>query len=166
MQSYFEILEDTLLGFFLPAFRRSLRKRQRTHPKFYLFDTGVARAVAQTLTVPLLQSTVEYGRAFEHFWILEIMRMSAYKQSDFTFSYFATQNIEIDLVIERPGKPLLFVEIKSSESVKPRELNALASIVRETKGSEGICISKEPYKRKYKNVLVCPWQEALTEVGL
>ena len=50
--SYFSILEDTLVGFLLPAFHRSIRKQQRTNPKFYFFDTGVKRSLDRTLDVP------------------------------------------------------------------------------------------------------------------
>jgi predicted AAA+ superfamily ATPase len=44
VKRYFEILEETLIGFHLSAFSRSIRKRQSRSPKFYLFDTGVTRA--------------------------------------------------------------------------------------------------------------------------
>ena len=46
---YFSILEDTLVGFLLPAFHRSIRKQQRVNPKFYFFDPGVKRALDRTL---------------------------------------------------------------------------------------------------------------------
>ena len=46
VQRYFQILEETLLGFFLEPFHRSLRKRQRANPKFYFFDIGVQRALS------------------------------------------------------------------------------------------------------------------------
>jgi len=167
VRAYFEIMEDTLLGFFLPAYHKSLRKRQRMHPKFYLFDPGVKRALAQELTYPLIPGTPAYGRAFEHFWVLEIVRLSRYRQNDWNFSYFATHDIEIDLVVERPRQPLLFVEIKSAEHVKDSELKSLRMLVADTAGSEGICICREPRQRKiHPWVLVCPWQEALAELGL
>lgn len=166
VQSYFEILEDTLIGFFLPAFRRSIRKRQRTHPKFYLFDPGVKRALAQELHVPLNPGSDAYGRAFEHFWIIELMRMSAYCQADFRYSYFATNDIEIDLVVERPNLPLLFIEIKSTERVHDSALRPLRSVVKNVAGAQGICICREPRKRYVGSILICPWQEALSAVGL
>lgn len=165
IQAHYEILEDTLLGFFLPAFTRSIRKRQKTHPKFYFFDSGVKRALASELTIPLISGTVDYGRAFEHFFITEIRRMSMYQQKDFLLSYFATHDIEIDLVIERPNAPLLFVEIKSSEFVHDAALRSLHSIVASVKGSEGMCISREPQKRRVGSIIVCPWQEALSLIG-
>src|SRR5690606_7834379 len=73
VQSYFQILEDTLLGFFLPPYHASERKRETTNPKFYFFDTGVKRALERMLTVPVLPRTYAYGEAFEHWVILEIM---------------------------------------------------------------------------------------------
>lgn len=166
IRSYFEILEDTLIGTFLPAFRRSIRKRQRTHPKFYLFDPGIKRALADELQVPLIPGSDTYGRAFEHFWILELMRMNAYRQADFRFSYFATHDIEIDLVIERPNAPLLFVEIKSAERVHDVMLRPLRQVVESIKNAQGICICREPRKRYVGLILVCPWQEALEATGL
>lgn len=166
VQSYYGILEDTLLGFFLPAYTRSLRKRQKTHPKFYFFDTGVTRALAGTLTIPLYPGTSEYGRAFEHFCITEFQRLNAYAQKDFSFSYFATHDIEIDLVVERPGAPLLFVEFKSGEFVSDVALRPLRSVVESVTGSEGICVSREPRKRRVGTIFVCPWQEAAEEIGL
>ncbi|HCU25188.1 MAG TPA: ATPase, partial [Deltaproteobacteria bacterium] len=166
VRSYFEILEDTLVGFLLPAYSRSLRKRQRTHPKFYFFDTGVKRALANQLNLPLLPGTPEYGRAFEHFWILEMMRMNAYRSLDFSFSYFGTHDVEVDLVVERPGKPLLFVEIKASEFVKESGLRSLKALAEEVKDSEAVCISRDLRKRKVGPVLICPWQEALSVLGM
>lgn len=49
VQSYYEILEDTLIGFRLAPWRKSLRKRLSGHPKFYLFDLGVTNAVNRHL---------------------------------------------------------------------------------------------------------------------
>ncbi len=164
IRSYFEILEDTLIGFLLPAYSRSLRKRQKTHPKFYFFDPGVKRALSGQLNLELLPGTPEYGRAFEHFWILEIMRMAAYRKMDFSFSYFATHDVEIDLVIERPGQALLFVEIKSAERVKDTEIRALNHLTLEIKNSRAICISRETERRKVDRVLVLPWQETLAAI--
>lgn len=51
VQSYFQILEDTLLGTFIHPFHESVRKRMHTNPKFYLFDEGIRRALSRTLTL-------------------------------------------------------------------------------------------------------------------
>lgn len=161
IRSYFEILEDTLVGSLLPAYHRSLRKRQKTHPKFYFFDPGVVRALANLLNVPLLPGTYEYGRAFEHYWILEIMRHNDYHKLDWSFSYFATNDIEIDLVIERPAKGPLLIEFKSSERVKNQELSPLIAVVQEIRGAKGICVCREKRERIVEGITVCPWSDLL-----
>ncbi|QQR79746.1 MAG: DUF4143 domain-containing protein [Deltaproteobacteria bacterium] len=166
IRSYFKILEDTLIGFLLPAYEKSLRKQQRTHPKFYFFDTGVKRALAHELTLPLSQGTSEYGNAFEHFWITEIFRQNQYLEKDYKFSYFGTPDLEIDLVIERPGKSTLMVEFKSTTNVKERDLSGLKSIQRDYPKFDYICISSEPRKRISNSITICPWQEALETLGL
>ena len=166
VRSYFEILEDTLIGTLLPAYRKSLRKRQKTHPKFYFFDPGVKRALANQLTIPMLPASSDYGRAFEHFWVVELMRLSQYATNDWGFSYFATHDVEIDLVIERPGKGPLLIEIKSSERVKDNDLSTLSQIASEIPNTEALCISRETHRRRTGSVLVCPWQEVIGELGL
>ena len=86
VQSYFQILEDTLIGFMLEPYHTSIRKRQRENPKFYFFDTGVQRNLADHLTLPLTESNYLFGDTFEHFIILEIKRRSEYLMNDYKFS--------------------------------------------------------------------------------
>ncbi len=164
VRSYYSILEETLVGFLLPAYHRSLRKRQRTHPKFYFFDTGVQRALAQELNLPLREGHTEYGRAFEHFWIIELHRLNAYFKTDFTFSYLATDQFEVDLVIERPGQTLLFVEIKSSDRMKPSTLNPLSRFIADVPKSQALVLCREPAKRREGKITICPWQMCVKEI--
>ena len=105
IKQYFSILEDTLMGFFLEPFPTSIRKRFQSEPKFYFFDLGICRSLSRLLTVPLVKSTATYGRAFEHFIILECMRLAHYYYPEYRFSYLRTKDdMEIDLIVERPGK--------------------------------------------------------------
>ena len=107
-ERYFEILNDTLVGFYLPAFSKSIRKAQLKHPKFYLFDVGVARAIRGELTLDLAPHTGAYGRCFEHFIIQQILALNDYHGSGWKLSYLRTKDDnEVDLVIERPEKKLL-----------------------------------------------------------
>lgn len=124
--SYFSILEDTLVGFFLPAFHRSVRKQQREAPKFYLFDPGVVRALQGTLRVELLPQTYAFGDAFEHLVILECHRMNEYKKLDYKFSYLRTKSgAELDLIVQRPGRKDLLLEIKSSTQMTKEYLSQI-----------------------------------------
>ncbi|MDE0362522.1 MAG: ATP-binding protein, partial [Rhodospirillaceae bacterium] len=139
--SYFSILEDTLVGFLLSAYHRSVRKQQRANPKFYFFDTGVKRSLDRTLQIPLNERTYEYGKAFEHFIITQIAHMSRYRYPDWRLSYLRTgAGAEIDLVIERPGQPEAIIEIKSSQRVDDRDVRGLARFTGDFANAAALCI--------------------------
>lgn len=163
-QSYFQILEDTLLGFFLPAYHVSIRKQQRQAPKFYLFDTGVCRALNRTLTLDLLPSTFAFGCAFEHWVILEAMRLNDYYKKDFRFYYLRTKDdVEVDLIVDRPGLPPALVEIKSAEHVDDRDVREVAHFLKDLKG-EGYCLSRDTVAKKIGEVHALEWREGLKAI--
>ena len=167
VQSYFQILEDTLVGFLLDAFHESVRKRQRENPKFYFFDTGVLRALSQTLTVDLVPHTYAFGVAFEHFILNEIMRLQSYGKKDYRFSYLRTKDgVEIDLIIERPGRKRVLVEIKSAERIRPEDIRSLKRLAPDVPHSEALCLSLDPVAQKIDGILCLPWQRGLEALGL
>ncbi len=115
VRRYFQILDETLVGFFLDSFHRSVRKRQIKSPKFYLFDLGVTWSLARMLKQNLVAPSSLYGMAFEHFIISECIRLNEYLRLDYRFSYLkVNEGVEIDLIMERPGMPNALVEIKSA----------------------------------------------------
>lgn len=162
VQAYFHVLEDTLVGFLLEPFHHSFRKRLSQKPKFYFFDTGVAHALQRTLTLPLLPQTTLYGDAFEHAVILEARRLHAYRPRDYRFAYLQTRDgAEIDLVVERPGAPLLALEIKSSAHVTPEMVAPLSRLVADLGIARGYCLSRDAAPRRLGNIDVLPWREGL-----
>lgn len=162
IKDYFLILEDTLIGFYLEPFHHSFRKRLSAKPKFYFFDTGVARALAGQISVLLQPQTSAYGEAFEHFVILECMKLCSYHRKDFRFSYLKTKDdAEIDLVVERPGQPLLFIEIKSKTSVQEQDLYTLKKIAKDFPEAEFVCFSKSNRKKRYEEIVVWPWEAGI-----
>jgi predicted AAA+ superfamily ATPase len=167
VSSYFEILEDTLLGFLLEPFHASVRKRQRQAPKFFLFDLGVTRALGGTLNVELVPGTYGFGRAFEQFVLLEIVRLSNYRQKDYRFSYLRTKDgAEIDLIVERPGSRLALVEIKSTDRVDERDIRDLSRFLPDFPDAEAFCLSRDKVRKKIGDILAVPWQTGLEELGL
>jgi len=165
--TYFSILEDTLVGFLLPAFHRSIRKQQRVNPKFYYFDPGVKRALDRTLDIPLNAGTYEYGKAFEHFIVTQIVHLSQYRYPDWRVSYLQTgAGVGIDLVIERPGLPTALIEIKSSDRVDERDVRHLARFIGDFPAPLALCISRDPTRMEIDGVLCVDWRAALGELGL
>lgn len=167
IQSYFQILEDTLLGFMLPQFHESIRKRQRSNPKFYFFDSGIQRALSDELNVAIHPRTYDYGNAFEQFVINEINRLQSYYRKDYRLSYLLTgAAVEIDLIMERPGMKRAAVEIKSTSRVAKSDLRGLLSLGKDIPNCELFCFSMDPMPKIIEGVTCLPWQAGLVEVGL
>lgn len=165
VQSYFQILEDTLLGSFLEPFHNSIRKRQRTNPKFYFFDCGVVRALNKQLTVPVTPATFEYGNLFETFIVNELRSRSSYNRNDFSFSYLRTKDdAEIDLVIERPGRRTALVEIKSKSKVHTQDAASLNSFLGSIKGAQGYLLSCDPIAQKIGSAECLPWGDGIDAI--
>lgn len=160
--SYFNILEDTLIGFFLEAYQNSFRKRLSKKPKFYFFDTGIVRSLARNLSLPLLESTSAYGDAFEHLVILECHKLCHYFKREYRLTYLKTQSdAEIDLVVERPGLPLLLIEIKSNKNISEGDLTNFINLSKDIENSEAVCFCRDNFLKRYDHVTVMPWDEGI-----
>jgi predicted AAA+ superfamily ATPase len=165
IKAYYSILEDTLIGFMLDAYDGSFRKRLSQKPKFYFFDPGVVRALSRLTSVDLTPQTSAYGNAFEHFIILECIKLSDYHRKDYRFSYLRTpSDVEIDLVVERPGKPLLCIEIKSSNNLHPEDISSFKQITAEIPNCEAIVLSQDKYAKRFNHVLALPWRQGVEEL--
>ncbi|MFZ9521403.1 MAG: ATP-binding protein [Silvanigrellaceae bacterium] len=158
VQSYYSILEDTLLGFHIDAYHSSVRKRLRQAPKFYFFDNGVTRALARMLTVEPKTGTNYFGDLFEQLVINEFVRLNSYEMRDYRFSYLqSASGVEIDLVVERPGRPLALVEIKSTESVREDHLSGLDNFQRDFPDAELFLLSRDRHAKKFGRIQALPW---------
>lgn len=160
---YFEILEDTLIGFMLPAHHNSVRKAQKQAPKFYFIDSGIKRALEKTLTVQLLPQTRAWGDAFEHLVILEIVKNISYARKDWDLSYIRTkEDVEIDLIITRPGEPKLLIEIKSKELVKEEDAKALETLGKDLDAkAEKWILSNDSLEQKFGSTRALHWKKGL-----
>jgi predicted AAA+ superfamily ATPase len=172
VQSYFDILEETYIGFRLLPFHESIRKRQTQHPKFYFFDNGVQRALSRRIDLDIAESTYEYGELFESFLIQEVFRLISYQEKEWTMSYLMTKDgVEVDLIIDRPGLSRVFIEIKSTKEVQNEDAKNLIAILttqkKTQKGSAvGYVFSQDPKSFIRDGISYLPWQKGLVEIGL
>lgn len=160
VQSYYEILEDTLVGLRLEPWRKSLRKRLIGHSKFYLFDLGVTNAINRHLEEP--PDNTLRGRLFEQFIILEVHRLIKYLQSEARIFYWRTNTgAEVDLVIEKRGKLLAAIEIKAKKLVGGNDFSGFRSFASDNPNVPAflVCEAEEPYREG--GVEVMPWPNFL-----
>ena len=148
VNAYFDILEDTLMGYRIPAFRKVMKRRLMQAPKFYYFDIGVANHLLHRKE--LVRGTPEYGHAFEHLVIQEIYAWLHYNHSDEELSYWRTYTgMEVDAII---GDARVAIEIKSVEEVMPKHLKGLKAFGEEHPQSRKIVVSFDKINRRIGDV--------------
>ncbi|MBI5529048.1 MAG: ATP-binding protein [Deltaproteobacteria bacterium] len=117
-QGYFDILVDTLIGFWLHPWKLKTSNREIGHPKFFFFDTGVARALSGRIPYP--PTAEELGPLLETFILGELRAFVSYRRLHYPLYFWRTQDgVEVDVLFEtRDG--FLAVEIKSGTRWDPR----------------------------------------------
>jgi uncharacterized protein len=154
VREYFQILEDTLTGRFLPSFQKKPKRRVILAPKFYFFDVGIANYLLKRGKIEM--GSEAFGHTFEHFIYQEIYAHSNYSCLNYPIHYWRTASqTEIDLVL---GDHEVAVEIKSTQNATPRHINGLKSFAEEYLVKKLLLITNDPFPRQMGPVLVLPWQ--------
>ena len=166
VQSYFEILIDTLVTFQLPAWHPSVRKQVQQSPKFYFFDCGVLNALRGDLHATLQPSSYRYGKLFETFFILECFRLNDYHETGYRFYYWRTNTgQEVDLIVHRgSARPPLVLEIKSAVSPDRESLKGLRSFFADNPICELWVVGQNTVPYMLEDTPVFPWQDALKSI--
>ena len=148
VNSYFDILEDTLIGYRIPAYTKVVKRRVVQAPRFYYFDVGIANHLLHRKE--LVRGTLDYGHAFEHLVMQELVAWLHYSHSEEKLSYWRTYTgIEVDAII---GDARVAIEIKSAEEVLPRHLKGLKVFGEEYPSSRRIIVSLDKINRKEGDV--------------
>ena len=157
VKEYFAILQQTLIGYMLPAFTDSKKRRAITAPKFYYFDVGVANHLLHRSN--LQQGSVDFGHAFEHLMIQELIAYLSYSESDKALSYWRTASgYEVDVVI---GNGLVAIEFKSSEEVQSKHTKGLKAFSEEYANARLIVVSMDINPRILNGVEILPAMDFL-----
>lgn len=148
VQSYFQILYDTLIGYEIPTYRKAVKRKIIQAPRFYYFDVGLANYLLGRHS--LKRGTDDYGHAFEHLVMQEIIAYKGYNDKKDGISYWRTYDKkEVDVVI---GDAQVAIEIKSSEQVKTKHKAGLKAFKEEHPGCRLILVSLEPITRKADDI--------------
>lgn len=157
IKEYFQILQDTLIARFVPAFQKKPKRRVITAPKFYFFDIGIVNNLLKRGNIKM--GSELFGNAFEHFIYLEIYSHAHYSGLQYPISYWRTASqLEVDFIL---GDHELAVEVKSSSSISHRHLNGLKAFMEEYTVKHAIVVCNEPMPRLVENIMVLPWKHFL-----
>ena len=151
VRGFFSILEDTLLGFFLPAYSGKIRLREKKHPKFYFIDPGLALALKNPSK--LLAKNPDKAMLFEGL-VAQILRAyKDYKNLFDEFYYWSPANsikTEVDFILQRGQKELIAIEVKFKDQVFSNDLKGLKAIADLSSVKRRILIFLGDTKRKTK----------------
>ena len=149
---YFSILQDTLIGYMIPAFAGKQKRKVIQAPKFWFFDVGVANHLLHRKD--LIRGTIEYGHAFEHFVIQEIIAYIAYHHHEHQLSYWRTYTgVEVDAVITTTNNiPIIAIEIKSVQEIQKRHLKGLHAFASYYPNCKLMCVSLDKLTRTSENI--------------
>lgn len=157
VREYFNILEQTLIGYIIPAFTLSKKRKALQSPKFYYFDIGIVNHLLHRRK--LLPGSVDFGHAFEHFMIQEIIAYLSYTESYEQLSYWRTSNgYEVDAII---GEGRIAIELKSSEEIQSRHTKGLKAFEEEFPNARKIIVSLDKNRRTLNGIEIIPATEFL-----
>jgi predicted AAA+ superfamily ATPase len=126
-RGYFDVLVDTLMGRWLPAYRPRAKVKEVAQPKFYWFDPGVLRAAAGGLDQPL-PSDFE-GNVLEHLLLHELESYLHYSGTKGSLAYWATPSgSEVDFIFWR-GQRAVAIEAKHGRNYRPEFRKGIAALL-------------------------------------
>lgn len=160
VKEYFQILVDTLLARFVPAFQKRSKRRVVQAPKFYLFDVGVANTLLKRGKITV--GSEIFGRAFEHFIFQEITAHSHYSGLEYPVSYWrTTSGFEVDFIL---GDRTVALEVKGVPEVHTQHLRSLNAFREEYHPKKAIVVSLDAKPRDVGGITVLPWKKFLADL--
>jgi len=158
VKSHYQLLEDMHVGFSVPAWSGSSRKRVLSTPRFFLFDLGVRHAAAG-LTPGIDTVRANPGPLFEQWVGLELWKRLKYLGNGTLHHYRTRAGAEVDFLIEMPGR-MIPVEVKWTERPGSQDIRHLSAFLREQRRrvKEGfvVCRCSRPL-RLADRITAVPW---------
>ena len=155
VKEYFNILEDTLIGRMLPAFRRRAKRRLMGAPKFFFFDIGIVAHLTRRGKVE--PGSELFGKAFEHLIYMESIAHSGYSEINYPIVYWKTASgFEVDFVL---GNHEIAIEVKGTDMVTNRQMKGIRAFKEEYHAGSYIVVSMETTPRRTEDgIEILPWQ--------
>lgn len=159
IREYYQILDDTLLGFTLPAWTKSKKRKAASSGKFYLFDIGITHALKGIQR--LERNSDLYGRAFEHWIALELRCYLSYHRIHESLSFWRSQSHhEVDFLV---GETHAF-EVKATNQIKQDDFKGLIALAEENIFEKYYLISHDPIPRIVNNIICLPWLDFIEQL--
>lgn len=158
VREYFQILQDTFLGYELPAWKQTVQRKPIGTAKFYFFDGGLARSLQRREGLHL--RSPEAGEAFESYLFHELRSYCDYHQIQDLHYWRSTSQFEVDFILNHR----VAIEVKAKEHIGPRDLKGLKALQEEALLERYILVTMEPQASKRDGIELMPWQSFLDQL--
>jgi predicted AAA+ superfamily ATPase len=160
VRGYFQILEDTFLGFRVSPWKKSRIRRLIETEKFFFFDVGVSNYLARRAP---REGTPEFGKSFEHYLLMELKSYQAYVRPEMEIRYWRTSGgQEVDYIL---GDMEVAIEVKGNRRAHEGDLKGLNALLDEHKPRRAVLVSLESERRKITPAIeVLPWKRFIEEL--
>jgi predicted AAA+ superfamily ATPase len=161
VKEYYQILVDTLLAIRVEPFKKRQSRQVITKAaKYYFFDVGIAGYLTKRRLEE--EKGAEFGKALEHFLLMEMTAYKSYSGRDFAVNFWRTKSgLEVDFVL---GSGEVAIEIKGSDNIDNRDFNGLSAFAELFSPKRSIVVCNEKEKRLHGNIEILPWQVFLQEM--
>lgn len=160
VKEYFVILTETMLGYMIPAYSKTMKRRLIQTSKFYFFDVGIVNYLTKRRNI--LPGSSDFGHAFEHFIMQELIAYAGYTNSNSALSYWRTASgYEVDVIV---GDAKVAIEIKSCSEVQSRHLRGLKAFQEEHPEARLIVVSLDVNPRLMNGVEIWPATQFLQKL--
>ncbi len=161
VKEYYQILIDTLLAVRVEPFKKRQSRQVITKAsKYYMFDVGVVGFLTKRHLAEL--KGAEFGKAFEHFLLMEMVAYRSYTGKDFAINFWRTKSgLEVDFVLAQ-GE--IAIEIKGAGRIEKKDMNGLEAFAPVYSPKRSIIICNEKEKRLHGKIEVLPWEIFLQEL--
>ena len=128
LRGYYQVLEETFVGYRIPAYGAAGRKRVLTTPRFLFYDNGVRNAAARYRFSDDMLKT-EMGLLLENWVGQELAARCRYSGRAYRLSYWRTvHGAEVDYVLETPQETIP-IEVKATEAPTAADASHLRSFL-------------------------------------
>ena len=158
VQSYYQILRDTLIGQDLPAYRKTTIRKAVGTQKFYFFDLGVVNTLRRVRSVEA--NTSDFGQVFEAYIHHELSSYVDYHPGSELNYWRSKSGFEVDFLLN--GE--IGIEVKSTRAVNPSDLKGLLALSEDLKLKRRVIVCQEPRPRILGGVELIPWELFLQEL--
>lgn len=125
IKKYLDFLEQAFLIRQLRSYTSNLGKRLVKAPKVYIRDSGILHYLLDIENAEDLYGNIKLGASWEGFVTEQIISLM---QPNLRAYFYRTRDgSELDLVIEKGGKPVAGIEIKYGSDARPSKGNTLAA---------------------------------------